>query len=121
MAKYLGGTDTQQEDVKAELITPGLLSNDFVLNVSTGIFSSEKIGKLAEITTEGTSEMASFMMFHGSGDYDEYEEWAGELYDVYEEEAEKITSAYLDSASSAAIDDLDLEDFDLGDFNLDLY
>ena len=81
--------------------------------------SSEKIGKLAEITTEGTSEMASFMMFHGSGDYDEYEEWAGELYDVYEEEAEKITSAYLDSASSAAIDDLDLEDFDLGDFNLD--
>ena len=83
--------------------------------------SSEKIGKLAEITTEGTGEMASFMMFHGSGDYDEYEEWAGELYDVYEEEAEKITSAYLDSASSAAIDDLDLEDFDLGDFNLDLY
>ena len=81
--------------------------------------SSEKIGKLAEITTEGTGEMASFMMFHGSGDYDEYEEWAGELYDVYEEEAEKITSAYLDSASSAAIDDLDLEDFDLGDFNLD--
>ena len=44
MAKYLGGTDSQQEEVKAELITPGLLSNDFVLNVSTGIFSSEKIG-----------------------------------------------------------------------------
>ena len=44
MAKYLGGTDSQQEEVRAELITPGLLSNDFVLNVSTGIFSSEKIG-----------------------------------------------------------------------------
>lgn len=44
MAKYLGGTDSQQEEVKAELITPGLLNNDFVLNVSTGIFSSEKIG-----------------------------------------------------------------------------
>ena len=44
MAKYLGGTDSQQEEVKAELITPGLLNNDFVLNVSTGIFSKEKIG-----------------------------------------------------------------------------
>ena len=32
------------KEVKAELITPGLLNNDFVLNVSTGIFSSEKIG-----------------------------------------------------------------------------
>ena len=26
MAKYLGGTDSQQEEVKAELITPGLLN-----------------------------------------------------------------------------------------------
>ena len=40
MAKYLGGTDSQQEEVKAELITPGLLNNDFVLNVSTGIFAA---------------------------------------------------------------------------------
>ncbi len=81
--------------------------------------SANKIEKLAEIETEGVSEMASFMMYQGSGDYDEYEEWGEKLYDVYEEEAEKITSAYLDSASSAAIDDLDLEDFDLGDFTLD--
>ena len=44
MAKYLGGTDSQQEEVKAELITPGLLTNDFVLNISTGVFSKEKIG-----------------------------------------------------------------------------
>ena len=44
MAKYLGGTDSQQEEVRAQLVTPGLLSNDFVLDVSTGIFSSEKIG-----------------------------------------------------------------------------
>lgn len=42
MAKYLGGTDSQQEEVKAELITPGLLNNDFVLNVSTGIFLQRK-------------------------------------------------------------------------------
>ena len=28
MAKYLGGTDSQQEEVKAELITPGLLNNE---------------------------------------------------------------------------------------------
>mgnify|MGYP007069840462 FL=1 len=50
MAKYLGGTDSQQEEVKAQLETPGLLSNDFVLDVSTGIFSSEKIGIKDNIT-----------------------------------------------------------------------
>lgn len=50
MAKYLGGTDSQQEQVKAELITPGLLTNDFVLNVSTGFFSKEKIGIKDNIT-----------------------------------------------------------------------
>ena len=44
MAKYLGGTDADQGDVNAELIVPGLLRNDFILNVSTGIFSKEKIG-----------------------------------------------------------------------------
>ena len=50
MAKYLGGTDSQQEEVRAQLVTPGLLSNDFVLDVSTGIFSSEKIGIKENIT-----------------------------------------------------------------------
>ena len=50
MAKYLGGTDSQQEEDRAQLVTPGLLSNDFVLDVSTGIFSSEKIGIKENIT-----------------------------------------------------------------------
>ena len=81
--------------------------------------ANQKVEELAEITTEGTGEMASFMMTNGLGNYEEYEEWAEELYDVYEDEAEKITNAYLDSASSAVIDDLDLGDLDLGDFDID--
>lgn len=51
--------------------------------------SIAKISKLAEIQTEGTEKMAEFMTTNGSGKYDEYEEWDGKLYSVYEEEAKK--------------------------------
>ncbi len=47
--------------------------------------SNSKVSDLAEISNDGVSEMADFMMHHGSGDYSEYESWAGKLYDVYME------------------------------------
>ena len=61
--------------------------------------SAAKIEKLAEIETEGTEKMAAYMMTKGSGNYSEYEEWAGKLYEVYEAEATKITDAYMASIS----------------------
>ena len=39
------------------------------------------------------------MATNGAGKYDEYEEWAGKLYSVYEEEATKITDAYTASVT----------------------
>ena len=58
----------------------------------------EKVQQLADISMEGVNEMASFMYKAGSGKYSEYEEWADKLYKVYEEEAGKITDAYMNSA-----------------------
>ncbi len=60
--------------------------------------SNNKIMKLAEISNEGIEEMAELMYTTGSGKYEEYEEWAGKLMDVYTEEATKITDAYMKSA-----------------------
>lgn len=60
--------------------------------------SNKKISELAEISVEGTEKMANFMMMHGTGKYEEYEEWAGKLNDVYMEESQKITDAYMKSA-----------------------
>ena len=82
MAKYLGGTDSRQEEVKAELITPGLLSNDFVLNVSTGIFSSEK-GALAGAILGGdnktwhvvAAQLENGLRFVVQLDQDEFVKW----------------------------------------------
>ncbi len=70
-------------------------------NTSGGIdalaeLSMEKIGELAEISVEGIGEMAEIQL--RTGDYDEYEEWAGKLQDVYNDEAQKIMDAYMDSA-----------------------
>lgn len=59
--------------------------------------SNEKVSELAEISNEGIREMAKVYYKKGSGGYSEYEEWAGKLMDVYLEEAEKITDAYMDS------------------------
>jgi hypothetical protein len=61
--------------------------------------SMAKVSKLAEISTEGISEMAKIMMGTGMGKYEVYEAWSGKLMDVYTEEAEKITDAYMASAS----------------------
>ncbi len=59
--------------------------------------SNEKILELAEISNAGMSEMAELMYTTGSGNYSEYQEWAGKLYKIYTEEAGKITQAYTDS------------------------
>lgn len=60
--------------------------------------SNDKVSKLAEISNEGISEMAEVMMTKGSGKYEEYEEWADKLMEVYMTEAEQITEAYMNSS-----------------------
>ena len=60
--------------------------------------SNDKVLELADICTDGVEEMAEVMWYTGSGSYSEYEEWAAKLYDVYMDEAEKITEAYMYSA-----------------------
>lgn len=60
--------------------------------------SNEKVAKLAEISNEGVAEMANIYFTKGSGSYEEYEEWAGKLMDVYMLEAEQIMDAYMESA-----------------------
>ncbi len=62
--------------------------------------STEKILELADIYADGILEMADLMwseVMNDSGSYSEYEEWAGKLNDVYMEEADKITEAYMNS------------------------
>lgn len=59
---------------------------------------NEKIEKLAEISNEGIEKMAEYMMTKGSGKYDEYSEWSGKLMQVYMEESQNITEAYMSSA-----------------------
>ena len=65
------------EEYKQEVIqnTNGLNGLAEILN--------EKISELAEISTSGMSEMAELMYTTGSGNYSEYEEWAGKLQDIY--------------------------------------
>lgn len=58
---------------------------------------NEKIEELAEISNEGVEKMAE-VYWEKSGDYDTYDKYAGDLYDVYMEESEKITDAYMSSA-----------------------
>ena len=60
--------------------------------------SNQKIGKLAEISNEGIGKMAEVHFSKGSGKYEDYEEWAGKLMDVYMQEGEQITDAYMNSA-----------------------
>ena len=54
---------------------------------------------LAEISSEGVERMATVWFTHGSGSYEEYEEWAAKLMDVYEEEAQLIMDAYIEAAT----------------------
>lgn len=61
---------------------------------------NDKISVLAGITNDGIQEMARIMLTTGSGNQNEYEEWASKLQDVYSEEANKITDAYIQSATN---------------------
>jgi hypothetical protein len=59
--------------------------------------SNEKITKLAEICNEGVEKMAALKLSNGDSD-DTYMEWAGKLQDVYTEQGQLITNAYMASA-----------------------
>lgn len=85
--------------------TPGLIEeyNDEADRNTSGLtglaeICNNKVMELSEISNEGTMKMAELMYISGSGEYSEYEEWANKLMDIYLEEGEKITEAYLDSA-----------------------
>ena len=62
------------------------------------ICRDEKVEKLAELANDGVEKMAEYMMTKGSGKYDEYSEWSGKLMQVYMDESQKITEAYMSSA-----------------------
>ncbi|MBQ1597523.1 MAG: hypothetical protein II566_10860 [Lachnospiraceae bacterium] len=54
------------------------------------------IQKLATIQVDGTKAMATLMYKNGD-DYSTYEKWAMKLMKVYEKQAGKITSVYMNS------------------------
>ena len=89
--------------------TPGLIeeykteaaSNDKGV-VGLAEISNSKVTKLAEISTKGTEEMASFMIKNDAGNSDKYQEWANKLTQVYQGETENTESAEAKSESSKA-------------------
>lgn len=90
---------------KIEEATPRLIEEYYeeaALNTNglegLATLSNDKVLELADICTDGVEEMAEVMWYTGSGSYSEYEEWAAKLYDVYMDEAGKITEAYMNSA-----------------------
>lgn len=91
---------------KLRSATPGLIDEynaEAAMNTD-GIMGlaeiyTQKIEKLAEILVDGTEKMAGLLLTVGSGNYDEYQEWANKLYDVYFEESEKIADVYMKSAT----------------------
>ncbi len=60
--------------------------------------SNAKIEKLATICNDGVSEMASLKLKNGDDDAT-YEEWAAKLQTVYTDNSQKITDAYMSSAT----------------------
>lgn len=60
--------------------------------------SNDKVSELAEISNDGISEMANVHFKSGTGKYEDYEAWATKLTNVYMDEAQIITDAYMDSA-----------------------
>ncbi|MGX6979634.1 hypothetical protein ACWN8V_10325 [Vagococcus elongatus] len=56
--------------------------------------SNRKIDDLAIISNDGINKMATLVHESESIRYEEYEEWAGKLTEVYTIEAQKITDAY---------------------------
>lgn len=104
-------SETTYEDIyneyaqKLQDATPGLIdeyNQEAAANTEgvTGLATicDKKISKLAAISTEGTEKMAQLMYTSGSGSYQDYEDWAMKLSDVYMTEAQKITDAYMNSA-----------------------
>lgn len=63
---------------------------------------NQKIEVLAQVSNEGVSQMA-LLMSSGTGNYDEYSEWAEKLTNVYMEEAAKITDAYTNSITTTSV------------------
>lgn len=59
--------------------------------------SNAKITKLAEICNEGVEKMASLKLKNGDSN-DTYMDWAGKLQNVYTEQGQLITNAYMASA-----------------------
>ncbi len=90
--KIIAATPALVEEYKREAAS----NSDGLEGLAT--ICNNKVSELAEINNEGVSEMADFMLKNGSGNYSEYEDWAGKLMDVYMEEAQKIQDAYIDSA-----------------------
>ena len=104
--KYSSYEDIYNE-YKQKIIdaTPGLVEeyNNEAASNNAGLeglaeICNNKIAVLADISTEGISEMADFMLKNGNGSYSDYEDWSGKLMDVYMDESGKITDAYLESA-----------------------
>lgn len=59
--------------------------------------SNAKIAKLAETCDAGIGKMAELMQKNGD-EYSTYEEWSLKLMDVYTDQAQLITGAYMASA-----------------------
>lgn len=59
--------------------------------------SNAKIAKLAETCDAGIGKMAELMQKNGD-EYSTYEEWSLKLMDVYTDQAQLITDAYMASA-----------------------
>ena len=90
---------------KIRALTPQLIDEYKELakqnnNGITGLadIMSDKVQELANIESEGTSKMAGCYMYSGNGTYDDYQKWAGELWDVYMDEAQKIQDTYTELA-----------------------
>lgn len=62
------------------------------------VILNKEVTKLARICNDGTEELAKFYYSHGSGEYDEYEDWAGKMYDAYLDAAGDIQVVYMNSA-----------------------
>ena len=88
--------------------TPGLIAEykQEAASNTNGIvglaeISNAKIQKLAMISNEGVEQMANYMYTQGSGSYDDYQDWAMQLNEVYMTEAQKITDVYMSSAAGS--------------------
>ncbi len=60
-------------------------------------YTQKQITKLAEICNEGVEKMASLKLKNGDSN-DTYMDWAGKLQNVYTEQGQLITNAYMASA-----------------------